>query len=192
RLFPYTTLFRSPRVEDVGHMGCHVFEPRLLVRAHEISAHEADLSTNTLDVRVELSVFRLDLRGCQLRRVRLVLQCDPAQLRHVATLDEVDQHVGELLDRAASRIETSALPRDVDRRPGALRKQDGSYKRLHAIGIGERGRMEEDPRELWMQRAHLLFHHADVVVSHTDAPAERRVDVMIELAAVSGEAWHDD
>jgi len=42
-----------------------------------------------------------------------------------------------------------------------------------------------------MERAHLSLHVANVVVGHANRPGDRRVDMVVELAAVAGEALHE-
>jgi hypothetical protein len=181
------------RVEDVGHVRGEVLEPDVLVRrarvgtADEVAAHVLDLTADRLDQRIEVAVLLfVDVHG-HARAVGLVLQRHPLEVRDALVADEVEQDVGELL-----RLEGAALPRDVDVGAGALSELHRPHEGLHLVRIGERLRREEDARELRVQGAHLLLHVGDVLVGDADGAAERRVDVVVELAAVARELGYED
>jgi len=178
-------------------MGRQVLEPRLLIRgshigpADEVAAHVPHLPADALDIRIERAVLRLVLGHRDLGPVRLVLKREPAQIRDAPIADEVDQHGGELRNRSVGDAQRPALPGDVDRRAGALSELHRSDEGLHAVRIAERRLVEEDPRELGLQVAHLPLHVFRVVVRDAGRTADRRVHVMVELAPVAGEALRE-
>ena len=67
---------------------------------------------------------------------------------------------------------------------GAVRELDRSDERLHPVRVRPFARVEEDADELWFERDHLRLEVGEIGWR----PADLRVQVLVELAAVAAEA----
>ena len=79
------------------------------------------------------------------------------------------------------------MPGDVDLRAGVLRELDRADERGHSIRIRPLGRVEEHAHELRFEREHLRIETREV----RRRAADVGVDVLVQLAAESGEAPDD-